>query len=54
MGYKECEFRLGEPGDFLLGISSTSGGLEDGTLFKEICIGILIFSIAIIFKVDEL
>lgn len=53
MEYKRCEFRLGEPDDLLLGIAINSGGLEDGTLFKEICFGILIFSIAVVFNVDS-
>lgn len=53
MRYKRCEFRLGEPDDLLFGIAVNSGGLEDGTLFKEICFGILIFSIAVVFDVDE-
>lgn len=52
MKYRECEFRLGEPGDFLLGISSQSGELEDGSSYTEWSIGILFFSIAIIFNID--
>ena len=53
MKYKYCEFRLGEPDNFLLGISRLNGQEEEGFEYNEICFGLLFFSIAIIFDVKR-
>ena len=48
----EFEVRLFEPDSWLLGFESAHGFDEDGAEFQEFSVGLLLFTISLIFKVN--